>query len=54
MQKKYLTEEKFDEWKGNDFRHFTNKIIRMEGILWVLAPLVIAILVVVISISRNG
>ena len=54
MQKKYLTEEKFETWKGNDFRHFTNKIIRMEGILWVLAPVVIAILVIVVSILQNG
>ena len=44
MRKKYLTEENFEKWKSNDFHHVCKKIARMDGILWVLAPLTIAIL----------
>ena len=61
MQKKYLTEEKFEEWKGNDFKHVSDacygmikKLARMEGVVWVLAPLAIAILTIVIVMVRNG
>ena len=53
MRKKYLTEEKFETWKGNDFKHFADKIIRIEGILWVLAPLAIAILTIVIVMWKG-
>ena len=53
MRKKYMTEENFEKWKSNDFKHFTNKIIRMEGILWVLAPLAITILAIAIAIWKG-
>jgi len=53
MRKKYLKEETFEQWKGNDFKHFTHKVMRMEGILWVLAPLAIAILTIVIVMWKG-
>lgn len=59
--KKYLTEERFEEWKGNEFKHVSDaccsmvkKIARMEGVIWILVPLTIAILTIIIYILRNG
>lgn len=52
--KKYLTEEKFEQWKTNEFIHLVKKVARTEGILWVIAPLVIAILAIVVFILKNG
>ena len=49
-RRKYLTEEKFEEWEKNDFYHLVKKVIHIEGILWVLVPLVITILGIVIAV----
>ena len=49
-RRKYLTEEKFEEWEKNDFTHLVKKVIHIEGILWVLVPLVITILGIVITV----
>lgn len=37
--------EGFYEWRDNHFNTLSKKTARIEGILWVLMPLVIAILV---------
>ena len=59
--KKYLTEEEFNKWKGNEFKHVSDacfsmvrKMARTEGILWILVPLTIAILALIVHILRNG
>jgi len=59
--KKYLTEEKFEEWKSNDFQHvsetcfrISKKVARMEGVVWILVPLTIAILAMIVHILKNG
>lgn len=59
--RKYLTEEKFDEWKGNEFKHvseacssISKKMARMEGVVWILVPLTIAILAMLVHILKNG
>jgi len=52
--RKYLTEDKFDEWKDNAFAHVVKKVARMEGILWILVPLSIAILAAIVHVLRNG
>ncbi len=59
--RKYLTEEKFEEWKSNDFQHVSKacssmakKMARMEGVVWVLVPLLIAILAMIVHILKNG
>ena len=49
-RRKYLTEERFEEWKKNDFYHLVKKVIHIEGILWVLVPLTITILGIVITV----
>jgi len=58
---KNLTEEKFEEWKSNEFEHVAadcskikGKIARMEGIMWVLVPLIIGILSGLVHLIRNG
>ena len=59
--RKYLTEEKFDEWKGNEFLHvskacssISKKVARMEGVIWILVPLSIAILAMIVHMLKNG
>ena len=34
---------KFDNFLSNDWKHLTEKVWRIEGILWVLMPVVIGI-----------
>lgn len=52
--RKYLTEEKFEQWKGNEFWHVAKKVARTEGMLRVIIPLTIAILTLTVIILRNG
>ena len=49
----YLTEKRFNEWKDNDYKHlvqmshkFGKRLARVEGILWIAVPLLIAILTI--------
>lgn len=45
---KYLTIELFDKFVKNDYAHTAKRAIRSEAILWILTPLVIAILTLII------
>ena len=58
---KYLTEEEFNKWKGNEFKHvatacfsIVKKMARMEGVLYILVPLTIAVLAMLVYILKNG
>lgn len=48
---KYLTIETFEKWKDNDFAHLAKKVAKIEGSLYVLIPLGIAILTLVVIIA---
>ena len=50
--KKYLTEEKFEQWKGNDYFHLVKKVIRIEAINWTTIAFVVAILGLIIAFVR--
>ena len=56
-----LTEEKFEIWKGNEFYHLVEtcnkigrRIARIDGILWVVVPLLVALLILSVEILKNG
>jgi uncharacterized membrane protein len=48
--KEPLTREEFQHWCKNDFKHLVKKVWRIEGILYVLVPLVLAILAAVLAV----
>jgi len=45
-----LTRGEFQRWRENDFKHLVKKVWRIEGILYVLVPLVLAVLAAVLAI----
>ena len=45
-----LTRGEFQTWKDNDFKHLVKEVWRIEGILYVLVPLVLAVLAAVLAI----
>ena len=47
--RKYLTEETFNKWKDNEFAHFVRRVVRMEGMMWVLVPLLIGIVCLILK-----
>lgn len=49
-KKKYLTEEAFEKFRSNDFESLRKMVWRIEGSLYILIPLVIAILGIVLAI----
>lgn len=48
-RKKYLTTEKFQEFKDNDFSHLLQDVARIRGKLWVLVPVSCATLATVVA-----
>lgn len=49
-EKEPLSREEFQEWRENDFKHLVKKVWRIEGILYVLVPLVLAVLAAALAI----
>lgn len=47
--KEPLTKGEFQHWCKNDFKHMVRKVWRIEGILYVLVPLMLAILAAVLT-----
>lgn len=45
-----LTRKEFQKWRDNDFHHLVKRVWRIEGILYVLVPLVLAILAAVLAL----
>ena len=61
MPVEFLTKKEFEKFKTNDFKHLYDKCVRMfgkisriEGILYVLVPLMIATLILTIEVLKNG
>ena len=53
-RRKYLTLEKFQEFKDNDFFHLQRDIARISGKVSVIIPLVCAILAFIIFLACRG
>lgn len=49
-EKEPLSREEFQRWCANDFKHLVKKVWRIEGILYVLVPLVLAVLAAVLAV----
>ncbi len=49
-EKEPLSREEFRQWRENDFKHLVKKVWRIEGILYVVVPLVLAILAAVLAV----
>jgi hypothetical protein len=49
-EKEPLSKGEFQEWRENDFKHLVKKVWRIEGILYVLVPLVLAVLAAVLAV----
>ena len=48
MKKKYLTEDKFEDFYKNDFRHLWDRVTFIRGQVWVVLLILAAVLAIAI------
>ena len=50
---KYLTRKKFDEFLSNDFEHLKRDVHFIKGQLWIIVPVMLAILGAVLGLLNK-
>ena len=54
VRKKYLTEEKFESFMRNDFFHVVKDLAKIKGMMYVIIPVLCAILGFLIVLASRG
>lgn len=54
MPVEFLTKKEWNKFLNNEWRHTVRRLFRMEGMMYVLVPLMIAVLVLIIELVKNG